>query len=113
MRRLAPGAAIPMAELFFGQTPGTPAGLRRQEQPAFTLPDGEPTGLSGPGAGWAGPKRPGIARRGVGRRGLGVKCGDAELYQRIQHLQRLVMGHVFLRLRRHQIGQGQDRGGLI
>ena len=48
-----------------------------------------------------------LPRLRQGGRRVGVETFDRKLHQKVQPLQRFVVGHMFLRLCRHQIGKGQ------
>lgn len=103
------GQIPPFARIQTAQTPvfneeSAPAVARHNVDPGAVMAKGEHTVLAGPGACRLRCDQITFAVhrcRGSG----GQLAGDGELDDRIETLQRLVVGHVFLRLRRRDIGR--------
>ncbi|CAM4052040.1 hypothetical protein CESP606_21315 [Cereibacter sphaeroides] len=97
-----------------GQHEGLPARLRGEETPDRRLRVPDRKGLLPPCPGPFGARAHQMPRprgRGGGRRGA-VAVEHGGLDQHIEPLQRLVVGHMFLRLGRQDVGKRQDRRGV-
>ena len=101
-----PGAAVPDPHLACFQIPQMPAGARGKKQPAaaFVKPlvDGQRIGLPGPDPAGRAAKRIGGTGCRIHGRGRGIDALHHQLHQPVQQAQRLIVGHMFLGLRRQQ-----------
>lgn len=108
-----PGGGLPARRaeaqiLVFGQAMDLPAGQGGLEAPDVAVPDRDLARMAGPVAACARRHEVARARPGCGGRGGAVAVGYHRLHQRVEPLERLVMGDVFLRLTGLDIGQRQD-----
>ena len=104
-----PGGSVENLHLGGGGVIGLPAAQRREELPGRAIPHGNVLAMPSPGPAW--PRRHDIAipQGGQGRRRGQIASRDRKLHHHIQKPQGLVVGDMFLRLRRQDMGKRQDR----
>ena len=83
---------------------------RRDEAPGRPVPGGDGTVVPGPVTGTTRRDQVTVADGGTFRRRRAVPVQHGSLHQDVQRVQRLVVGHLLLGLRLHDIGHGKARG---